>query len=120
MFVPVTGAAGAPSLAPCPWPLDGYFNPNQLVFTQANVTGHGLFVTILVPFRDAALPRVETRLLPVAADDRKLSAWEATGLEVILNGRRDVYVDFHVTWQLPWQCGGHTGQQRLFHSTMTR
>ncbi|MCG3148222.1 MAG: hypothetical protein PCFJNLEI_01665 [Verrucomicrobiae bacterium] len=117
LFVPV---AGVPSLAPCPWPLEGYFNPRQLVFTQPNVTGHGLFVTVLVPFRDTARPNVQARLLPVMADDRELSPWEATGLEIVINGRREVYVDFHVTWYLPWKCGGHTGQHRLFHSTVLR
>lgn len=119
LFVPVAGAAGAASLAPNPWPLDGYFNPGQLVFTQPDVKGHALFVSVLVPFVDDVMPHVTARRLDVQADDRTLRPWEATGLEIIIDGRRDVYVDLHMHWLLPWNCGGCNGQTRLFHSQIS-
>ena len=118
LFVPVEGARGVPSIRPNPWPLDGYFNPDQLVFTRRNVKGHMLFVTVLVPFLGRAIPKVEARLLDVEADERVLSPWEATGLETTIEGRRDIYVDLHMHWNLPWQCGGCRGDGRLFHSAV--
>ncbi len=118
LFLPLTGARGVASLMPNPWPLEGYFNPDQLVFTQADVRGNGLFVSVLVPFAGARVPQVTARLLPVQADDRELTPWEATGLEIVVNGRRDVYVDLHMHWNLPWECGGHHGHGRLFHSQL--
>ena len=59
---------------------------------------------------------MQARALAVRADDRDLSPWEATGLEITINGRRDVYVDLHMQWNLPWQCGEAEGSERLFHS----
>lgn len=116
LFVPIKNACGQATLRPCPWPMEGYSNPNQLVFTQKKVKGHALFVTVLVPFLNAAVPRVEARLVDVKADGRVLSPWEATGLEILWHGQRHVYVDLHMQWNLPWECAGYTGKSRLFHS----
>ena len=116
LFVPVDGARGTPSLSPCPWPIDGYANPNQLVFTQEHVKGHALFVTVLVPFRSPRVPEVTAKLADVEADGRTVSPWEITGLEITVNGRTDVYVDTHMHWNLPWRCGSCHGTGRLFHS----
>ncbi len=115
LFLPVVGASGEVSLEPCPYPLEGYPAPEQLVYTQA-ACGHGLLVTVLVPFGEQALPEVSARLLPVVADGRTVSPWEVTGLEVTLDGRADVYVDVHTQWNLPWQCEDCRGSGRLFHS----
>lgn len=115
LFLPVPGARGEGSLETCPYPLPDYPAPEQLVYTQ-QVRGQGLFVTLLVPFTGAEAPAVTARLLPVEADGRTLSPWEATGLEIEFTGRRDVYVDLHMQWNLPWECGGYRGTERLFHS----
>jgi len=41
-----------------------------------------------------------------------------TGLEIIIAGRRDVYVDTHMHWNLPWRCAEFSGVERLFHSRL--
>ncbi len=119
LFLPVSGAEGTASLEPCPHPLPEYPAPGQLVYTQ-QARGRGLFVTLLVPFTGAEAPAVGARLLPVLADNRALSAWEATGLEIEFAGHRDVYVDLHMQWNLPWECGGYQATERLFHSRCVR
>lgn len=117
LFVPVDGARGKAALAPCPYPLGGeYADPAQLTFTQ-QARGSAIFVSVLAPF-SGHVPVVKARLLPVVADNRALSPWEATGLEITVNGRRDVYVDLHMHWLLPWECGDYAGTGRLFHSRM--
>ncbi len=62
------------------------------------------------------MPDVSVRAIAVRADGRTLSPWEATGLEIKLNGRRDVYLDQHMQWNLPWEAGDYAGTGRLFHS----
>jgi hypothetical protein len=115
LFLPVEGACGEANLEPCPQPLEGYPSPDQLCFTN-HAQGSFLFVTLLVPFLDADIPDVRASLVDVLADDRALSSWEATGLKIDINGRQDVYVDQHMHWNLPWECQGFTGVERLFHS----
>ncbi|MHB9025776.1 MAG: heparinase II/III domain-containing protein [Armatimonadota bacterium] len=116
LFVPVAGARGTAALERCPYPLgEDYANPDQLTFTIAT-GGRMLFATVLVPFVGAEMPDVQARLLEVTGDERVLTPWEVTGLEIVINGRRDVYVDQHQPWNLPWSCGGHAGSGRLFHS----
>ncbi len=116
LFVPLAGARGEPAVAPCPYPLPGdYANPDQLTFTHTQA-GNMLFVTVLVPFLGKQPPAVTARLLPVSGDERVLDPWEVTGLEIVVDGRRDVYVDTHMHWSLPWACGGYEGSERLFHS----
>jgi hypothetical protein len=116
LFIPVEGARGTPSVSRCPWPMEGYFNPDQLVFTQKNVKGHALFVTVIVPFENNRAPKVSASLLPVECDEHTLPAWEATALEITVHDRRDVYFDPHMHWNLPWKAGGFSGNGRLFHS----
>jgi hypothetical protein len=113
LIAPVPGADGEALLERCPHPLEKYGNPDHLCYTRQG--GHDLFVTVLVPFTGKA-PALEVALASVQADGRTLSPWEATGLAITLNGRRDVYVDLHMQWNLPWQCGGRAGDGRLFHS----
>jgi len=115
LIVPVEGLAGTPRLEPCPYPLDGYENPEHLTYTRHG-TGGQIMVTLLVPFDGEEAPDVAVRTIDVQADGRTLSPWEATGLEIEIDGQRDVYVDQHMQWNLPWQAGGHAGEGRLFHS----
>ena len=115
LFVPVDDARGEAALKPCPYPFEGHPTPSQLCYTR-EAKGSFLFVTLLVPFLDDDRPEVEARLVEVEADGRALSAWEATGLEIKINGRTDVYVDMHMHWNLPWRCGGFQGTERVFHS----
>ena len=116
LFVPAAGTGGTVALSPCPYPLGGeYADPDQLTFTKTTA-GSDLFVTVLVPFHDAAVPDVTVRLLEVAADAGIVPAWEITGLEIIIAGKRDIYVDTHMHWNLPWRCGGFAGAERVFHS----
>ena len=116
LFLPVEGACGEPSLGPCPQPFEGHPSPDQLCYTN-HAQGSFLFATLLVPFLDDNTPEIEAKLVDVFADDRALSSWEVTGLQVDINGRQDVYVDSHMHWNLPWECQGFTGVERLFHSS---
>jgi hypothetical protein len=115
LIAPVPGAAGEAALAPCPFPLEHYVRPDRLTYSRRGAGGQ-VFVTVLVPFENARRPNVKVRLLQVEGDERVLCPWEATGLEVVLEGRRDVYVDLHMAWNLPWRAGGHRGEGRLFPS----
>jgi len=115
LLVPVEGARGEASVEPCPFPLEGYPNPTQLTYTQQR-RGHALFVSLLVPFRGDAVPQAQARLLDVEADGRTLSPWEATGLEIVIDGQRDLHVDLHMQWNLHWRCGGREENRRLFNS----
>jgi hypothetical protein len=118
LFVPVAGATGQASKTPCPFPLDDYPCPDQLCYTQPSA-GHGLLVTLLVPFAGAAAPQVSVKSLDVNCDDRTLSRHEATGLEIQFGAERHVYVDLHTHWNLPWECGGQHGQSMLYHSAVS-
>ncbi len=71
-------------------------------------------MTLLAPFT-GAMPQVEACLQDVIADQRVLSPWEATGIEIIIDGG-DVYLDLHMQWNLPWHCAEYSGTARLFHS----
>jgi hypothetical protein len=106
----------AAHLEPCPYPQDHYPNPDHLTYTL-ETAGSGLLATVLVPFA-GSVPTVTATFLPVCTPDRELTPWEATGLEIVCNGQRDVYVDFHTHWHLPWTCGGYAGEARVFHSRM--
>jgi hypothetical protein len=114
LIVPVEGARGAAHIEPCPYPMPGYENPDHLSYTSTD-TGGFVFVTVLVPFEGAA-PIVETKLLPVEADERTVALREITALEITIDGRRDIYVDQHMEWNLPWRAAGCEGSGRLFHS----
>ena len=115
LIVPVPGLDGEPALEPCPYPLEGYDNPTHLFYTR-RAAGNQLFATLLVPFEGTNPPPVAVNCIEVRADGRRLSPWEATGLEIKVDGRRDVYVDLHMQWNLPWEAGGYSGEGRLFHS----
>jgi len=115
LIIPVEGARGEAKLQDCPFPLKGRFNPQQLTYTKKCI-GHALLATVLVPFTDGNVPKVNVKLLDVQADQRVVSPWEITGLEITIDGKRDVYVDQHMHWNLPWNAGGSGGQDRLFHS----
>jgi hypothetical protein len=115
VIAPVEGARGETVLEPCPFPLDGYDNPSHLVCTRRKSGAH-IFINLLVPFLDDAAPEVRVNLLDIECDGRILSPWEATALEIVVNGRRDVYVDQHMEWNLPWRAGGCSGDGRLYHS----
>ena len=115
LIVPVEGLDGQAALEPCPYPLPGYDNPDHLSYTRRGA-GKQLLATLLVPFAGNRPPEVAVRTIGVRADGRTLSPWEATGLEIEIDGRRDVYVDQHMQWNLPWEAGGYTGKGRLFHS----
>lgn len=119
MFVPVAGATGEVTKMPCPFPLDGYPSPDQLCYTQQSA-GHGLLITLLVPFVGAVAPTVSVTMAAVRCDDRTLSRHEATGLEIQFGGERHVYVDLHTHWNLPWECSGRHGHRMMAHSAVSR
>jgi hypothetical protein len=119
LIAPVDGAAVKARLEACPYPSDHYPNPDHLTYTL-QTRGNGIMATLLAPYRGPTPPRIETRLLPLqTADGRAVSPWEATALEISLNGRRDVYVDLHMMWNLEWRAGGFKEATRLFHSRAT-
>jgi hypothetical protein len=115
LIVPVEGVRGKAALEPCPYPLEGYDNPQHLTYTSCK-SKYEIFVTLLVPFTGADVPEVGVRLLEIEADGRILAPHEATALVIELDGRRDVYFDQHTEWNLPWRAGGCEGDGRLFHS----
>jgi hypothetical protein len=115
LILPVPGLDGTPTLAPNPYPIDGYENPAHLTYTR-RTAGNMLFATLLVPFTDDAVPAVTAAVAPVQADGRTLDPWEVTGLVLTIDGRQEYYLDHHLQWNLPWQLSEHTGTARLFHS----
>ncbi len=114
LIVPVPGVNGTAVLEPNPYPLDGYDNPAHLSYTRVSPE-NDLLVTLLAPFT-GAMPDVQVQLLEIEADGRVLAPWEATALEIVIEGRRDVYVDLHMQWNLPWRVAEFSGETRLFHS----
>jgi hypothetical protein len=115
LMVPVPGLEGRAAIEPCPHPLDHYVKPDHLSYTRRG-KGPQIFVTLLVPFEGAVVPAVSVQSLAVESDERTLSPWEATALEITIDGRREVYFDQHMAWNLPWRAGGFSGEGRLFHS----
>jgi hypothetical protein len=111
------GARGEPTLEDCAFPLKGYANPRHLSFTQKR-KGHGLMATVLVPFLNDKVPDVKVTVLAVEQDERLVAPYETTALAIVIDGKRDVYVDQHMHWNLPWNAGGHAGVARLFHSCL--
>lgn len=75
-----------------------------------------MLAAVMVPFLDDDAPEVTVRAVPVFADGRELTPWEATGLEIIFDKERHLFVDLHMAWNLPWACAGASGEGRLFHS----
>ncbi|MHB9023144.1 MAG: heparinase II/III family protein [Armatimonadota bacterium] len=118
LIVPVEVSPLIKHLEPCPYPQDHYPNPDHLTYT-VETDGSALLATVLIPFLGAAVPDVSVRLLPVSTVDRELTPWETTGLEITLNGRRDIYVDVHTHWHQAWTCGGYAGEGRVFHSQLS-
>lgn len=103
-------------LTRCPYPLDHYPNPDHLTYTL-KTRGSGLMVSLLVPFTGGRTPKVAVRPIAIrTADGRTPAPWEVTALEIMIGGRRHVYVDFHMAWNMAWTAGGITGDQRVFHS----
>ncbi len=118
LILPVPGAAGQGAMEPHPWPVKDYENPDHLTYTHRQ-TGNWLFATMLVPFEGDDPPPVSVEVLPVQGDEGDLSPWEMTGLAITINGRRDVYVDQHMQWNLPWRAGAYEGEGRVFHSQLS-
>jgi hypothetical protein len=71
---------------------------------------------MLVPFHGPRPPRVVVDVVTLRTDGRDVSPWEATALRIEIDGRRDLYVDQHMEWHLPWEADGVAGDARLFHS----
>lgn len=116
MIVPVPTVDGEPTLEPNPFPIQGYENPRHLSYTR-RIGGPWLFVTLLVPFLNDAIPQVDVRVVPVKCDQRIANTWETTALEIHINDHRDFHLDHHMHWSMPWQCGSFEGNDRLFHQT---
>lgn len=105
-------------LTACPYPLAHYPNPDHLTYTL-KTKGSGIMVSLLVPFTHGRMPKVAVRPIPLrTADGRSPTPWEATALEIKIGGRRHVYVDFHMAWNMAWTAGGFSGEGRVFHSAV--
>lgn len=115
LIVPAPDLTGSPELEPCPHPIKGYDNPRHLSYTRSG-SGHQLMAAAIIPFQGNRVPEVAVNRLDVTCDDRIVAPWEVTGLEIIIDGQRDVYVDQHMQWNLPWHAGGAAGDTRLYHS----
>ncbi|MCG3148200.1 MAG: hypothetical protein PCFJNLEI_01643 [Verrucomicrobiae bacterium] len=115
LLAPVPGMTGQLRLESNPHPIRTYQNPDH-VQLEANATGDWIMAVVLAPFADDAVPDLSVEALAVEADERRLSSWEATALAINVNGRRDVYYQQHMHWNLPWQAGGCAGTGRWFHS----
>jgi hypothetical protein len=115
-LLPVPGLTGdSAELVPCPHPIEGYENPQTATYTAVR-EGGAVMAAVMVPFLNDAAPAVTVRPVPVFADCRELTPWEATGLEILFGDERHLYVDLNMAWNLPWTCEGASGDARLFHS----
>ena len=119
LIAPVSSEALIAHLESCPYPQEHYPNPEHLTYTL-ETPGSGLLVTVLAPFFADQRPTVTARFIPVQNTERTLTPWEATGLEIVINGQRDIYVDFHTHWHTAWTCGEYAGEGRVFHSRCAR
>ncbi len=116
LLVPVAGATGAVTIAPCPHPISRYQNPDHI---RVDVRGTDVVMAaVLVPFTGGAVPSVHAALAPVMSDGQTLSPWEMTGIEIRLPDRTDLLVCQHLHQNHAWQCAGQTGTGRLFHSRL--
>jgi hypothetical protein len=115
LIVPTSPNTVEANLAPCPHPLEDHENPDHLTYTRT-APGKQVMACLLVPFESENPPEVAVRELDVEADGRRLAPGEATALEITIAGRRDIYVDLHMAWNLPWQAGDACGERRLYHS----
>jgi hypothetical protein len=106
-------------MAPCPYPLDGYANPDHLTYEREG-EGHGILATLIVPFRGDDVPDVEAGEIGIELHDegRALDPWEATALRIVINGEEHIHVDLHMAWNLPWTAGGWRNSHRLFNSSL--
>ena len=116
---PVAGASGRATLEAHPYPIKGFDNPHHLCYRHRTDQAWS-FVTLLVPFEDDRVPKVSVAPLVIESDLRELSRFEATALQITIDGTEHVYLDQHKHWNLPWKCGGFTGESRLFHSAVDR
>lgn len=114
MFLPL-GIPPKIACDPLPWPYENHPEPHQLTFSQTQ-KGPCVLIMLLVPFLDREIPEITARLLPINCDERRLSPWEASGIEIMINGRRHLYFDQHMEWNLPWKMAEATGSNRLYHS----
>lgn len=119
LIIPVPGLDGQAAIEPCPYPIERHVRPDHLSYTRRG-SGGQIFVTLLVPFDNETAPDVAVRAIDIDCDERTLEPWEATALEITIDGQRDIYFDQHMAWNLPWQAGGFSGEGRLFHSAVAR
>jgi hypothetical protein len=117
LIVPIHGLTGEARLEPCPYPISTYQNPAHLQIELSSVK-NTIMGTLLVPFEGESVPSASAAAIPVGCGGRELDPWEGTGIRVRLNGGEDVFVKLHMQWNLPWQCAGHSGSGRLFHSQL--
>ncbi|MBI83231.1 MAG: hypothetical protein CMJ81_08555 [Planctomycetaceae bacterium] len=113
-IVPVPGLGGRAALEPCPFPY-GSKAPHYLTYSLPN-QARAIMVTLLVPFENQAVPRIEVEAAEVRCGEQVLTPWEATALNIMIDGRRDFYYDHHMHWSLPWRSQLHASDQRLFHA----
>ena len=111
-IIPIDTDLWHASCETCPHPLDGYHNPDHLVYKR-RTADKCIMVALLVPFEGARPPAVSARRLPVQSDERTLGPWEATALEIRIGRRTYFHFDMHMAWNLPWRAGARSGTARL-------
>jgi hypothetical protein len=114
LLVPVTGVCGDVTIEPNPHPIGSYDNPDHLQIEVA-AERHALLACMLVRFDGDTPPAVSAEAVPVVAG-RELSTWEALGIRLTIDGERELLVRQQTHWSLAWECDGHHGASRLFHS----
>ena len=115
LFMPVAETCGIAASEPIPYPYLDHPEPDQVTFTKT-ADGSTIMIMLLVPFVDDQLPEAKASLIDVSIDGETVSPWEVTGLEIEIDGERDVFVAQHMQWSLSWQAAEHAGSDRLFHS----
>jgi len=104
------------NLEPNPHPIRGYQNPDHATITR-NRGGDTIMVCVLVPFIGSQMPDVQLRHVPVRNEDQLLNPWQATSLEISIDGKSDYFFCQHMHWCLAWQAEQYAGTTRLFHSS---
>lgn len=115
LVVPVPGLSGEAALERCPYPLEGYDNPDHLRY-RLSTDEEVVLATLLVPFQGNVPPSVAVEPVDVEIPDGAASPYEITALRIGIDGESHLYVDQHRQWTQAWLADGRRGTARVFHS----
>lgn len=117
LIVPLIERDTQLNLEPNPYPIQGYQNPDHATVTR-RCCGPMIMMCVLHPFVGADAPQVKLRHVPAFNADQSLTPWQATSVEVTVDGRSDYFFCQHTHWCLPWRSENHAHTVRTFHSAI--